>query len=330
MQLAGNWVTIRAMRQWISILVFFGVFFAVFAWRRSSLPAQPKPQAPFPGAPLPTEKLQPGAQVTARLVRGGLLIEGDLADPLQEIELARIGQAGAPDEKVAFTGGWTSPVRAIWFFEADDEAKYRVKIRTKLRTLTEVLQRVKVEPLELQRVRMRVKTASSSGSPIIANFSPDGMWLAIGSNASDVKLVSTLGDQTRVDEHLPVAPADFSFSKDGTTLDVYSRADRRIAQYSIEAGKDVQAELNPSNGSQSDLKSGERAKSKDGRWIVKDGTASGSIVLFEGKDETEKIIYTIPHPFAALSRDGRYLAVIDERNLASEPEEADVDVVVLH
>ena len=314
------------------MLVFFGVFLGVYAWRRSTLPTAPRPQAPFPGAQLPPGQLQPGSDVSARLIRGGLLVDGDLADPLQDIELVRIGPAGAADAKVAFSGGWTSPVRAIWFFEVDDAAKYRIKIRTRLRSMTEMLTRGKVEPLELQRVRLHVKTGGS-GVPVLAAFSADGNWLAMASNAGDVKVVSTPGDQTRIDVHVPDAVSQLSFSDDGKTLFVSSAKDRSVTQYSLETGRISDGGLQPIPNMRFDFKQGERAKSDDDRWLVKDGTASGSTVLYDTRvkpDESPRPLYTIPHPFAALSGDGRYLAVIDERNLASEPEEADVDLVVLH
>ena len=316
------------MRTWLPILVIFGIFLGVYTWRRSHALPVPPTRAPFPGAQVPEGALLPGSQVTARMIRGGLLVDGDLADPLQEIDAVRVGTPEKPEEKVTFSGGWTSPVRAIWFFDADPAARYRVNIRTRHRSMAEVLQPGKIESLELQRVRVHVKTTEGGGKAVVANFSPDGAWLAIGTNAGDLKLVSTPGDQTRIDVHGLGKISGLLFSHDSMT--VFAGTEKGLLSFDIATGKEpISPVASPKDSGAFEVVDAVLGQSDDRRWLVKAGAAAGSMALFDTKSETPaKPIYAIAHPFAALSRDGRYLAVIDERNLATEPEEADVDVIV--
>ncbi len=320
------------MRTWLPILVIFSLFLGVYTWRRAKSQPVPVARAPFPGAQVPEGALLPGSQVTARMIRGGLLVDGDLADPLQEIDAVRVGTPEKPEEKVTFSGGWTSPVRAIWFFDVDPAAKYRVNIRTRHRSMAEVLTPGKTEPLELQRVRVHVKASEGGGKAVVANFSPDGAWLAVGTNAGDLKLVSTPGDQTRIDLHGLGKIARLFFAFDFKTLFVFSN-DNEFRTFDIATGKESPEKVAFPKISLTiqTFDANVIGHSDDGRWLVKTGAAAGSMALFDTKlDKPTKPVYAIAHPFAALSSDGRYLAVIDERNLATEPEEADVDVIVEH
>jgi hypothetical protein len=120
------------MRSFVILVLISSVFAGVFFYRRATV-KPPTPRAPVPGAREDAEKFAalPGNPVTIRLVRSALEIEGDAADPIQDVQLFRLGN---PEQKVEFTGGTQSPVHVSWNFELDPKATYRAEVKTKHRS----------------------------------------------------------------------------------------------------------------------------------------------------------------------------------------------------
>ena len=168
------------MRIVLRLVVFVSVFLGVFYFRRANRkPQTAKPPIPVSQADLAKATELPGNPVTVRLGRAALDVEGDAADPIEDVQLFRVGE---PEQKVEFTGGFQSPTRAIWFFDLDPKATYRAEIKTLYRKETRELHGDKVEPIEVLRVRSRV----SAGMPIGAAFSPDCEWFATATDTGSL------------------------------------------------------------------------------------------------------------------------------------------------
>ena len=344
------------MKRWLNLIFFVALFAGVFFYRRAA--NHPQPSKPLFSDPLPADAEHPGNPVSMRLGRAALEVDGDAADPIQDIKLFRVGEKGekgTPDEKVEFTGGWSSAVHALWFFDLDPKATYRAEVKTQFRKESRELRREKVEPIEVQRVRVRVNLAAEH--LVIAEFSWDNKWLAVASSAGDLKLVSIDGQETRINTRVqhPFVQLDFygdararlEGQGDNLKIRVEQRAGGmvlfghtsnphdRIA-YDVSTGKVIPKEERlvwPSAGRrpgpEEEVVSGPRPSNSltNQNWMIID--ASPTRVL-ELRDHKKVPLYSIPHPFAAVSKELRFIAVIEEKKPPNDQDEMDIDVIVYH
>ena len=291
------------MKRALYVFMIAAVFGGVYGWRRSTVPSQVAPSRPagLPPPPANTNELPPGSPVTITLGRGALRVDGDAADPIETVELFKLVRPKGPDsatvQKIKIDSsadGWKTPDSALWFFDVDPAATYCVEVKTRFRKeFREIAQDpATIHPLEIARIRMRVKTSDDAGPPVSGIFSPDAKQLTLVSNSGDVKCI------------------DVQTSKETTGAIVR-----------ISPGPATDAVL---------------ASSADGVWRVKNATLKGSIRLLRiSKSGEETPVFTIPHPLIAMSNDGRFIAVLDEKNMSVEighggHADVDVDVIVFH
>lgn len=224
------------MKSWQSLLVFVAIFAAVFFWRLNTAhaPATSRP----PGLPEPDPSAVatlPGNDVSVVLGRGALIVDGDAADPIESVRLAR---ADKPEQKIDFESQLTSSVKLICFFNVESGQHYFAEVKTKHRSaVRDLAARDKVEPVEIQRIAVRVRATNTARPNIV--FSPDGELLAISTDAGELKVIPVFGGAERIKLKskgmLPIA-----FSGDGSQFVTLECGEKTIVRcYDTRMGEEI-------------------------------------------------------------------------------------------
>lgn len=162
-------------------------------------------------------ELPPGNAVSLVLGRGGIVVEGDAADPIAGV---RVTHAGA---ERALDGSWTWPDagRAALFFDTS-ERPLDVRVETKHRE-----QSFRVDgswapaPVLLRSIDLTLPAdyASDQVPDAVAAFSPDGQWLAYASAGGELAVQSVTGKTERLRRSLAEGYVkDLAFAADGSML----------------------------------------------------------------------------------------------------------------